>query len=79
MRSIGSYELKTHLAQVLSAVENGQSVLVTRHGKPIARISPPELSDREGLKEAVKSLMKFPRTPLPRGVTIQSLVREGRR
>jgi len=39
MRTVGSYELKTHLAEVLDAVEHGQTVIVTRHGKPI---SPPD-------------------------------------
>jgi prevent-host-death family protein len=79
MRSIGSYELKTHLSQVLESVENGQSVIVTRHGKPIARILPPELAQRQSVKDAVRGLLAFPRKPLPRGVTIKSLIEQGRR
>jgi prevent-host-death family protein len=79
MRSIGSYELKTHLSEVLDAVEHGQTVVVTRHGKPIARISPAEAAERENIRAAVQGLLNFPRTRLPKGVTIRSLIEQGRR
>lgn len=79
MRQIGSYELKTQLSEVLDAVEHGQPVVVTRHGKPIARIIPPEAAERAEASQAVKAIMAFPRTPLPEGVTIKSLIEEGRR
>jgi prevent-host-death family protein len=79
MRSIGAYELKSHLSEVLDAVEHGQTVVVTRHGKPIARISPDADEKRQQASQAVKALLNFPRTPLPKGVTIRSLIQEGRR
>jgi prevent-host-death family protein len=79
MRTVGSYELKTHLSEVLDAVEHGQSVIVTRHGKPIARITPNGEEKREQVKQAVEALRQFPRTRLPRGITIRSLIQEGRR
>jgi prevent-host-death family protein len=79
MRSIGTYELKTHLSEILNAVEHGQTVIVTRHGKPIARIVPNEAAEQEQAHRAVKSLVKFPRTRLPKGVTVRSLIEEGRR
>jgi prevent-host-death family protein len=79
MQSIGTYELKTHLSDVLDAVEHGQTVVVTRHGKPIARIVPSGAAEREGVKAAVQSLLNFPRTRLPKGVTIRKLIDEGRR
>jgi prevent-host-death family protein len=79
MRRVGSYELKTHLSEVLDAVEHGQVVIVTRHGKPIARILPTEAAQRNEVGRAVRALLTFPRTPLPKGVTIRGLIEEGRR
>lgn len=79
MRSIGAYELKTHLAEVLDAVEHGQTLVITRHGKAIARISPNEAETRDRAHAAVEGLLKFPRTRLPKGVTIRSLIDAGRR
>ncbi len=40
MRDVGAYEAKTHLAEFLDAVEKGETIPVTRRGKPIAKISP---------------------------------------
>jgi prevent-host-death family protein len=79
MRTIGSYELKTHLSQVLDAVEHGQTIVITRHGKPIARILPPEHASSQEVSDAIQGLIAFPRTRLPKGVSIKSLIEEGRR
>ena len=79
MRTIGSYELKTHLSKILDEVEHGQTVVVTRHGKPIARISPSIEGSKERTRAAIKGLREFPRTRLPKGITVRSLIDEGRR
>ncbi len=78
-KTIGSYELKTHLSEVLDAVEHGQTVIVTRHGKPIAQIGPHDAGVREQTHLAVQGLLNFPRTKLPDAMTIRSLIDEGRR
>jgi prevent-host-death family protein len=79
MRKIGSYELKTHLSEVLDAVEHGQSVLVTRHGKAIAQILPSDKAQRREANEAAEAIRNFPRGKLPKGITVRSLIEEGRR
>lgn len=38
MRTVGTLEAKTHLSQLLDAVEGGEEVIITRHGKPVARM-----------------------------------------
>lgn len=45
MREVGSYEAKTHLPQLLKAVEGGETIVITRRGRPIAQIVPAR--DRE--------------------------------
>ena len=40
MREIGAYEAKTHLAALLDAVARGETVVITRRGKPVARLVP---------------------------------------
>lgn len=42
MREVGSYEAKTHLPELLKAVEQGETIVITRRGAPIARIVPVE-------------------------------------
>jgi len=40
MRDIQASEAKTHLPQILDEVERGETIRITRHGRPIARIIP---------------------------------------
>jgi prevent-host-death family protein len=41
MREIGAFEAKNKLGQLLDQVERGEEVIITRHGKPVARLDPP--------------------------------------
>jgi len=40
MKSVGLFEAKSHLSEIIVAVESGQSIIVTKKGKPVARIVP---------------------------------------
>ena len=45
-REVQASEAKTHLSQLLDEVERGETIIITRHGRPIARIVP-EASQRQ--------------------------------
>ena len=38
MESIGSFEAKTHLPQLLERVAQGEEFTIRKHGKPVARL-----------------------------------------
>lgn len=40
MRKVGTYEAKTHLPELLKAVETGETIVITRRGTPIAQLVP---------------------------------------
>ena len=40
MLEVGAFEAKNTLGTLLDRVENGEEVLITRHGKPVARLVP---------------------------------------
>ena len=42
MRAIGAGEARTHLPDLLKAVELGETIVITRRGAPVARIMPLE-------------------------------------
>lgn len=66
---VGSYELKTHSSEILKLVESGETVTVTRHGKPIAQIIP--ISDASSTKKAaVEGLLNLSRSIAQRGEKI---------
>jgi prevent-host-death family protein len=47
MREIQASEAKAHLPQLLDDVERGETLIITRHGRAIARIVP-EVDRRQG-------------------------------
>jgi prevent-host-death family protein len=40
MREVQASEAKTHLPQLLDDLERGETVIITRHGRAIARLVP---------------------------------------
>ncbi|MEQ1572421.1 MAG: type II toxin-antitoxin system prevent-host-death family antitoxin [Myxococcota bacterium] len=48
MKTVNIHEAKTHLSQLLAAVEQGQEVIIARAGQPIARLLPFRREKRQG-------------------------------
>lgn len=38
MKHVGIFEAKTNLSSLVDQVEKGQEIVITRHGKPVARL-----------------------------------------
>jgi prevent-host-death family protein len=38
--TVGAFEAKTHLSELLARVEGGEEVMITKHGRPVARLVP---------------------------------------
>jgi prevent-host-death family protein len=56
LRNIQASEAKTHLPQILDDVERGETVRITRHGRPVARIVP-EIDRRQAdIDQAVANI-----------------------
>jgi prevent-host-death family protein len=56
MREVQASEAKTHLPQLLDDVERGESIVITRHGRPIARLVPDVDRRRAEAAEAVAAI-----------------------
>jgi prevent-host-death family protein len=81
MISVGTYEAKTNLTKLIERVEAGETVLVTRHGKPVARIVPaqdvaPRRSPGE-IAAALKELQVAQRPARPGDQPLWKLKHEG--
>jgi prevent-host-death family protein len=44
MREVGAFEAKNKLGTLLDWVENGEEVIITRHGKAVARLIPNQVA-----------------------------------
>jgi len=40
LREVGAFEAKNTLGTLLDRVESGEEIVITRHGKPVARLVP---------------------------------------
>ena len=73
-------EAKAHLLQLLDDVEEGASFVITRHGRPIARLIPEADSRQAGIDQAMARIQERRRHAAR--VTIEELLSardEGRR
>jgi prevent-host-death family protein len=77
MKTIGSYEAKTHLPRLLDEVEAGESITITKHGRPVAVLSPIRPGS-ERAAAAARDLREFRRTHHLDGLSIRELIDEGR-
>ena len=80
MESIGSFEAKTHLAQLLERVAEGEEFTITKHGKPIARLVPLQAtSPKPDVRAAVEAMKQFRKGRTLDGMSVREMIEEGRR
>ena len=83
-KHVGMFEAKTNLSALVEEVEKGGQVVITRHGKPVAKLvraqpelTPEEIEERrkaiEGLRELSRRI-NIKATP----EEIKSWINEGR-
>ena len=66
MESVGTYELKGKLSKLLERVERGESITITRRGKP-------------DVKKVIEEFKAFAKGRSLGDITIRELIEEGRR
>ena len=76
--SVGSYEAKTNLPRLLDQVERGDTVTITKHGRPVARLVP--VSSPSTTPDALIAALRTARVGVRRGRdSVREMVEEGRR
>jgi prevent-host-death family protein len=79
MREVPASEAKTHLPQLLDEIERGESIAITRHGRPVAHLTPVAL-DRSRSARAVEAIRALGKKT--KGMTAAEIIEardEGRR
>ena len=56
MRKIGVHEAQTHLPRILDRVARGESLTITRYGRPVARLVPAENEDHKHAEQAAQRI-----------------------
>lgn len=79
MKTIGSYEAKTHLPRLLEEVARGETYTITKHGVPVARLVPARASGRRDVRKAIEELRALRRGAVLKGLSLRKMIEEGRR
>ena len=63
MATVGLFEAKTHLSELIARAERGEEVVITRHNKPVARIVPMTqgVPDAPARRSALDALLRAAR------------------
>jgi len=79
-QTIGAFEAKTHFSRIIDEAERGADFVITKRGKPVAKIIPfrqePEMTWEEAL-EGFRELRKHYRGK-PGDFNIREAIEEGR-
>jgi prevent-host-death family protein len=79
MKTVGTFEAKTHLSALLEEVERGEEFTITKHGKAVARLVPVGAVSRDRLASTVARLKAFRRGRRLGDLSAKELIEEGRR
>ena len=78
--TVGAYEAKTHLSELLEKVEAGEEIVITRHGAPVAKLVPVKKeASAEERAAAIKRIQKLGTRLSLAGLKVKELITEGRR
>ena len=78
MVSIGAYEAKTHLPRLLERVAKGERILITKHGVPVAELSPVNTVPASDRQQAIERLRSF-RKGKSAERSVREMIEEGRK
>ena len=76
---IGAFEAKNKLGQLLDMVEAGEEIVITRRGKVVARLMPPDaVVNRESARGAAARIRARRKGMTLGGLSLKDLINEGR-
>jgi prevent-host-death family protein len=79
MRTIGAFEAKDTLGSLLDHVERGEEVVITRRGRPVARLVREATGvDRAAARQAASDILAASKGVTLGGIALRELIDEGR-
>lgn len=74
MRTVQFSEAKARLSALIDAVEAGEVINISRHGRSVARIVGPEANDKERAMRAVERIREMKRNGRKTGITVEDIL-----
>ena len=78
--SVGAYDAKTRFSELLEKVAQGEEIVITRHGSPVARMVPVRpTSSPASRRAAIDGMRQLAARHRLKGLRVKDLIAEGRR
>ena len=77
--ALGAFEAKNRFSQLLNRVGRGAEFTITKHDRPVARLVPAVSQARDRRKKATAELRALRERYSLKGLSVRSLIEEGRR
>ena len=78
MARVGACEARARFASLLERAGKGEEILITRHGRPVARLVPLRKALCERRREAIRRLKQFSKGQTLGDLTVRGLREQGR-
>jgi prevent-host-death family protein len=79
MSSVGVFEAKARLSELIDQALAGKDVVITRHGRPVARIVAEKAAGPKDVRAAIAEIRRYRRTLRTGRFNLRALIAEGRR
>ncbi|HXJ93227.1 MAG TPA: type II toxin-antitoxin system prevent-host-death family antitoxin [Terriglobia bacterium] len=80
METVGAFDAKTHLSDLLDRVARGERITITRHGVPAAMLVPVGDAARKLThEEIVRGMRELRARVKPDVMSVRDMVKQGRR
>jgi prevent-host-death family protein len=77
MKTIESYEVKSHFSTLLNEVARGETITIAKQGTPIAQLVP--VRQKELAAKAIAEVKEMRTGVTTGGISIREMIEEGRR
>jgi prevent-host-death family protein len=79
MAEVGIYEAKTHLPRLVERVRKGETITITKHGVPVAVLTPPPEASKMTPDDAVAAIRRLRKGVRLDGLSVRELIDDRRR
>lgn len=79
MVTVGVDKARTEFAGLLQRVSKGESITITKHGVPLAKLIPAQKTASPSIEETIDALLKHRTKTRLKGLPIREMIEEGRR
>jgi prevent-host-death family protein len=78
MRTVGVFEAKAKLSELIERVVHGEEITITNHGQPVAKLVSVRPPDLEQMRQLIEETRQLRRTIKIGRISLRKIIEKGR-